>query len=39
MSWGGAERGHTESEVGSRLQAISTESDVELEPVNREMMT
>ena len=40
MSGGGAERkGDTESEAGSRLQAVSTEPDVELEPTNREIMT
>ena len=36
----GAEReGDTESEAGSRLRAVSTEPDVELEPKNREIMT
>ena len=40
MSAGGAEReGDTESEVGSRLRAVSTEPDVGLELVNREIMT
>ena len=40
MSRGGAERkGDTESEAGSRLQAVSTEPDVGLEPMNREIMT
>ena len=41
MSKGGAERerGGTESEAGSRLQAGSTEPDVGLEPTNRETMT
>ena len=40
MSRGGAEReGDTESEAGSRLQVISTEPDVGLEPTNREIMT
>ena len=34
MRWGGAERGgDTESEAGSRLRAISTEPDAELEQV------
>ena len=36
----GAEReGDTESEAGSRLQAVSTEPDVGLELTNREIMT
>ena len=36
----GAEReGDTESEAGSRLRAVSTEPDVELEPTDREIMT
>ena len=40
MSGGGAEReGDTESEAGSRLQAVSTEPDVRLELTNREIMT
>ena len=40
MSGGGAEReGDTESEVGSRLQAVSTEPDVRLELTNREIVT
>ena len=40
MSRGGAERqGDTESETGSRLQAVSTEPDAGLEPMNREIMT
>ena len=40
MSRGGAEReGDTESEVGSRPQAISTEPDVGLELTNHEIMT
>ena len=40
MSRGGAEReGDTESEAGSRLQAVSTEPDAGLEPTNREIMT
>ena len=29
----------TESELGSRLRAVNTESDVGLEPTNREIMT
>ena len=38
--WGRAEReGDTESEAGSRLQAVSTEPDMGLEPMNREIMT
>ena len=37
---GGAEReGDTESEAGPRLQAISTEPNVGLKLVNREIMT
>ena len=37
---GGTEReGDKESEVGSRLQAVSTEPDVGLEPTNCEIMT
>ena len=40
MSGGGAEReGDTESEAGSRLQALSTESDAGLELMNHEIMT
>ena len=40
MSRGGAEReGDTESEVGSRLQAVSTEPDSGLELMNREIVT
>ena len=36
----GAEReGDTESEGGSRLQAVSTEPHVGLEPTDREFMT
>ena len=39
-SGGGAEReGDTESEAGSRLQAVSTEPDAGLEPTNPEIMT
>ena len=38
--WGGAEREtDTESEVGSRLWAVSTGPDAGLEPTNREIMT
>ena len=40
MSRKGAEReGDTESKVGSRLQAISTEPDVGLELTDHEIMT
>ena len=40
MSGGGAEReGDTESEAGSRLQTISTDPRVGLEPTNHEIMT
>ena len=40
MSGGGAEKeGDTESEAGSRLQAVSTELDAGLEPTNCEIMT
>ena len=40
MSGGGAEReGDTESEVGSRLRAVSTEPDVGLELMNHKIMT
>ena len=40
VSSGGAEReGDTESEAGSRLQAVSTESNAGLEPRNQEIMT
>ena len=40
MNRGGAERkGDTESESGSRLPAVSTESDTGLELTNREIMT
>ena len=39
-SRGGAEReGDTESKAGSRLQAVSTEPDAELRPMNCEIMT
>ena len=40
VSGGEAERkGDTESEAGSRLRAVSTEPDAELELTNREIMT
>ena len=40
VSEGRAEReGDTESEAGSRLQAVSTEPDAGLELTNRESMT
>ena len=40
MSRGRAEReGDTESEAGSRLQAVSTEPDAGLKPTNHEIMT
>ena len=40
MSGGGAEReGDTASKAGSRLPAVSTEPDVRLEPMSREIMT
>ena len=40
VSWGGAEReGDTESEAGSRIQAVSTEPDVGLELSNCEIIT
>ena len=35
----GHREGDTESEAGSRLQAVSTEPDVELEPRDCEIMT
>ena len=38
MGEGQAER-DIESEAGSRLQAVSTEPDVGLEPTDREIMT
>ena len=39
-SGGGTERdGDTESEAGSRPWGISTESDMGLDPMNREIMT
>ena len=40
MSGGGAKReGDTESEAGSKLQAVSTEPDASLELMDREIMT
>ena len=40
MSGGGADReGDTESQAGSKLRAVSTEPDVELELTSHEMMT
>ena len=40
VSRGGTEReGDTESEEGSGLRAVSTEPDMGLEPMNREIMT
>ena len=40
MSGGGAEReGDTESEAGSRLQAVSAEPDMGLKLTNHEIMT
>ena len=40
MSGGETEReGDTESETGSRLQAVSTEPDAGLKPTDREIMT
>ena len=40
MSGGGAEsEADTESEAGSRLQAVSTELDAGLKPMNSEIMT
>ena len=40
MSGGGAGReGDTESEAGSRLQGVSTEPDMGLEPTKHEIMT
>ena len=40
MNRGGAEReGDTESEAGSRLQAVSIEPDAGLELTDREFMT
>ena len=40
MSRGGSEReGDTDSEAGSKLQAVSTEPNVGLELTNREIVT
>ena len=40
MNGGGGEReGDTESEAGSGLRAVSTEPDVGLKPMDREIMT
>ena len=40
MSRGGAEtEGDTESEIGSRLRAVSTEPDMGSEATNAEIMT
>ena len=42
MSKGGAERergGDTESEAGSRLRAVSTEPNMGLGPMKRDIMT
>ena len=40
MNGGGSERwGETESETGSRLQAVGTEPDAGLELPDREIMT
>ena len=40
MSWGGTEReGDTDSEAGSRVWAVSTESNTELKLMNHEIMT
>ena len=40
MNGGGSEReGDTESETGSRLQAVSTEPDSGLELMDREIVT
>ena len=40
VSRGGAEReGDTESEIGSRLRAVSTEPDAGLKLTNRKIMT
>ena len=36
---GAQSEGDTESEAGSRLQAVSTEPDAGLEPTDREIMT
>ena len=39
MSRRGEERGDTESEADSRLQAVSTESKVGFQPMNHEIIT
>ena len=40
MNRGGSEReGDTESEAGSRLQAVSPEPDMGLDPTHREIVT
>ena len=39
VEWGRAREGDTESEAGSRLGAVSPESDAGLKLVNREIMT
>ena len=40
MSWEGSEReGDTESEASSSLQAVSTEPDMGLEPMDRKIIT
>ena len=40
MNGGGAEReGDTESEIGSRLRAVSTEPDAGLKLADRDIMT
>ena len=39
QGWAREKEGDTESKAGSRLGAISTESDVGLELMNREIMT
>ena len=40
MNGGGAEsEGDTESEAGPRLWTVSTEPDMEFEPMNHEIMT
>ena len=37
--WGRCREGDTESEAGSRLQAVSTEPDTGFKPTDREIMT
>ena len=39
MSMGGAETGDTDSEAGSTLRDVSTETDMGLELTDREIMT